>query len=182
MKKFTNNENASGALFALTATFLFCGLAYIVIGYGIDEVIRSFIASGGMPVSQMRHDTVNTLLLILQFEPFIMLIGMGIATWVSALKKQSGDVPVGKLIAAAGETILASLIVIALTAFGGEAIEFVINALDGLALPGSQSPVLYAVTQYIAPLFYGMMVLALVGAVIQFLLVCVQDVDVGVGL
>jgi hypothetical protein len=181
MKTYTNNESAASGVFAMVAAFLFFGIMAIALGAGYDRIVQITIGTAGGAVSQMRMDTLNTILLIMQFEPFVFFIGAGISTWVNANRSSSGDVPVGKLIFAGGETMVLTLLIMAFTSFGGMAIEAI---TDGTMAFSSVNPdiALFGAVQYVLPLFYGIMVIATIGLVIQYLIVCVQDVEYTGGL
>jgi hypothetical protein len=135
--------------------------------------IKMFTGTG---TSQMRFDIVNLQLLVFRAEPLILLIGLGINHWVNALREYSGAVSLGSLLMGAVEMIMLTVVMIALTLFGGAGIDMVMNAANGMTIVGATSE-LYGAVQYIAPVFYGFMLLILLGIVIQFVVMCVQTVD-----
>lgn len=182
MKFPPDNEVAAGATITITAVFLLSCILFVLIGFGIDKVImandgfQSIISS-----SQMRYDVIKIMLMTFEFEPFIILIGAGINVWVSSARTTSGESDLSGMVWAAAELLLLTLGMIALTTFGGLAIETVINVMNNIVLTATTQPGLYNAVIYIAPVFYGLCVLGLFGAVIQYIMTCVQTVDYGTG-
>jgi hypothetical protein len=75
--------------------------------------------------------------------------------------------------------VLLTLGMIALVMFGGMALESVINVINNVPFVVTSQIELYSAIIYIGPVFYGLCVLGLLGAVIQYLMLCVQTVDYG---
>ena len=173
----TNNEEAAGATFSLIAVFVLSGLLFVLIGFGIDKVIATQLSmAANMPASQMRYDIAQVMIMALRVEPFIVLIGAGLASWIISLRSASGDVPLSELLLGASEMIILTFVMIALELFGGMGIEKVIAAVNSIQVPGF-NVALFSAIQYGAPIFYGVCFLGLCFAIVQFLLVCVQVVD-----
>jgi hypothetical protein len=178
MSNHRDNETAAGSTITLVSVFLLSCILFILIGYGIDKIIMvSINMSGTMPSTQMRYDVIKIMLMIFQIEPFIILIGAGINTWVVSTRSQSGEVDLGGMIGGAAEMVLLTLGMIALVMFGGTALESVINVINNVPFVVTSQVELYSAIMYIGPVFYGLCVLGLMGAVIQFLMLCVQTVD-----
>jgi len=178
MKTRYDNEEAAGATITLIAVFFLSCILFILIGYGIDKIVAVSIATATIiPATQMRYDTIGVMLMIFRFEPFVILIGAGVNTWVVSTRSQSGEVDLGGMLGGAAEMILLTLGMIALTMFGGAAIEAVANTTNNIPAMIVPQLELYSAVIYIGPAFYGLCFLGLCGAVIQFVLLCVQTVD-----
>jgi hypothetical protein len=172
-----DNSEAAGAVISLVAVFLLSSILFIIIGYGVDRVIMTSIAMQSMPSSQMRYDVIRIMIMTFRFEPIVILVGSGLNAWVVSTRTLSGEIDLGGMLLGASEMILLTLVMIALTMFGGLGIEFVINMVTHSTILGTGELALFQAVQYIAPVFYGLCFLGLVGAVIQFILQCVQVVD-----
>lgn len=177
MKKVNNEEASAGGLLTLITVFILAGILFLLIGFAVDKIImvalRLFSSSG---TSQMRFDIVNLQLLVFRAEPIVLLIGLGINHWVNAMREYSGAVSLGSLLSGAAEMIMLTVVMIALTLFGGAAIDMIMNSTNGMNIVGATGE-LYGAVQYAAPVFYGFMLLILIGIVIQFVILCVQTVD-----
>ena len=175
-----SNDEAAGAVLTLVSVFLLSGILFVLIGYGIDKVIlTSFNLATTMPSSQVRYDVVQLMLKVFQFEPILILLGVAINAWVSSIRTQSGDVNLSAMMVGAAELIIITLVVIGLVMFGGMAIESVITAMNHFVIGGGGGqPGLFSAVQYSGMIFYGVCFLGLVGACIQYLILCVQTVDV----
>jgi hypothetical protein len=173
-----DNESAAGATISLVAVFLLSCILFILIGYGIDRIILTSInIAASMPATQMRYDTIMNMIMVFRFEPFIIIIGAGINTWVVSTRSQSGDVDLGGLLGGAAEMLLLTVGMIALVMFGGAALESVVSVINNVPFVVTEQIGLYSMIMYIGPIFYGLCFLGLVGAVIQFVMLCVQTVD-----
>jgi len=178
MKHTTDNSIAAGSTITMISVFLLSCVLFILIGFGIDKVImaslnfQSILAS-----SQMRYDVIKVMLMAFEFEPFIILFGAVVNVWVVSSRSQSGESDLSGMLVAASEMLLLTLGVVALTTFGGLAIESVIGVMNNLVLTTTTQPGLYSAVVYIAPVFYGLCVLGLFGVIIQFIMTCVQTVD-----
>lgn len=179
MKSRYDNEEAAGAVLSIVATFILSAILFLIIGYGVDRVIQLSIAMQGMPSSQMRYDVIRIMLTTFRFEPIIILVGVGINAWVASTRTLSGEVDLSNMLLGASEMIILTLVLIALTMFGGLGLEYVINIVNTSPILSSGNMLLYSAVQYIAPVFYGLVFLGLVGAIIQYILLCVQVVDFG---
>jgi hypothetical protein len=177
MKKVDNEEASAGGLLTLVTVFILAGILFLLIGFAVDKVImvglKLFSSTGD---SQMRFDMVNLQLLVFRAEPFVLLIGLGINHWVNALREYSGAVSLGSLLGGAAEMIMLTVVMITLTLFGGAGIDLVMNTTTPMAVVGAGTE-LYAAVQYVAPVFYGFMLLVTISIVIQFIVMCVQTVD-----
>lgn len=179
MKRDFDNDQAAGAVLSIVATFILSAILFIIIGYGVDRVIQLSIALQGLPSTQMRYDVVKIMLTTFRFEPIIVLVGVGINAWVASTRTLSGEVDLANMLLGASEMIVITLVCIALTMFGGLGLEYVINVVNTNLLLSSGDLLLYQAVQYIAPTIYGLCFLALVGAIIQYILLCIQVVDYG---
>lgn len=180
-KYVPDNSMAAGATLTIVSVFLLSCLLFVLIGYGVDKIIAlSLNFQSIFPATQMRYDTVKILLMAFEFEPFIILIGAGINVWASSTRTTSGESDLSGIAGAAAEMILLTLGVIALTMFGGAAIESVIYTMNNIVQVASPEPGLYAAVIFIAPVFYGLCILGLFGAIIQYIISCVQVVDYSV--
>jgi hypothetical protein len=172
-----NDEASAGGILTLVTVFLLAGILFLLIGFSVDRIVlvalKMFAGTGS---SQLRFDMVNLQLVIFRAEPFVLLIGLGINHWVNALREYSGAVSLGTLLYGAVEMIMLTVVMIALTLFGGAAIDMIIGTTTAHAIAGATTE-LYSAVQYIAPVFYGFMLLITLGIVIQFLVQCVQTVD-----
>jgi hypothetical protein len=176
----SDTELAAGATITLVSVFLLSCILYIIIGYGIDRIILSSIQMAStMPSTQQRFDTIRVMLTVFQFEPVIMLLGVGINTWVSSTRSESGEVDLSSMLVGASEMIILTLVIIALAMYGGAAIESVINVMNHFVAIGTPDVGLFSAVIYNAGLFYGLCVLALMGVIIQYIILCVRVVDYG---
>jgi hypothetical protein len=69
-----------------------------------------------------------------------------------------------------------TVVMITFTLFGGAGIDLIMSTANAQQILGATSE-LYSAIQYTAPVFYGFMLLILLGIVIQFIVTCVQTVD-----
>lgn len=174
--KYSNDEAAAG-IFTLIVVFLLASLMFILIGFGIDRfTLMSERMFTGSPVSQMRFDVVNLMLLVFRLEPIILLILIGINYLVAEMRQNTGMADVSTMIVGAAEMIIMTLVLIAFTLFGGSAVDAVVQFVNNYTV-ASPDLELYGAIQYIAPVFYGVMFLALLGVLVQFVMLCVQTVD-----
>ena len=175
-----DNESGAGSTITLVSVFLLTCILFVLIGYGIDKVIMvSLNMVNVIPATQMRYDTIKVMLLIFQFEPFIILIGAGINTWVVSTRSQSGEVDLGGMLAGASEMLLLTLGMIGLVMFGGAALEGLIGVINNVPYAMTSQADLYSAVIYIGPVFYGLCVIGLMGVLLQFLMLCVQTIDYG---
>lgn len=176
--KYIANEDASVAgVFTLISVFLLAGILFVLIGYGVDKVIFANTAmfGSGIAFSQMRFDTVNLQVMVFRAEPVILLIGLGINYWINALRQFTGAISLGVLLTGAIEMIFETLILIALTMYGGLGLDMVMQAINAWKVSGAAE--LYAAVQYTGPIFYGIMFLLSIAAVVMFFILCIQTVD-----
>lgn len=182
MKHFSDNSIAAGSTITLVSVFLLSCILFVLIGFGIDKVIMASVNFQTIVASsQMRYDVIKVMLMAFEFEPFVILIGAGINVWVVSARSTSGESDLSGMLVAASEMLLLTLGVIALTTFGGLAIESVIGVMNNLVITSATQPGLYSAVIYIAPVFYGLCTLGLFGVIIQFLMTCVQTVDYSTG-
>lgn len=179
MKPRYDNSDAAGAVITLVSVFLLSAILFLIIGYGVDRVVWINNALQGMPSSQLRYDTLSVMLMTFRFEPMVVLVGAGLNTWIASVRTFSGEVDLSGMLQGVAEMIILTLAVIALTMFGGIGIEFVINMVNTSPVLSGGDLMLYQAVQYVAPTFYGICFIGLLGAVIQFILQCVQVIDYG---
>lgn len=176
MKNY-DNEMAAAGIFTFVLVFFLAAILFVLIGFGIDRV--TLIAArmfDGTPASQLRFDVVNLQLLAFRIEPFLLLIGLGFNYWVGEMRQYSGMADVSTMIFASAEMITITFVVIVLTLFGGFGIDTVVNFVNHMIVINPDLDLFLAV-QYIAPVFYGIMLLVIVGVIAQFFMTCVQVVD-----
>jgi hypothetical protein len=175
---YMGNDVAAGATLTLVAVFLLSCVLFIFIGYGVDKIIAMSIAmQGNLPATQMRYDTIKILVMTFRFEPALILIGCGINTWVASTRTESGEVDLAQMLTQSSEMLFLTLGVIALTMFGGAALESIIYTMNNIPIIGTTQNGLYSAVIYIVPIFYGLCFLGLCGAIIQFVIQCVQTID-----
>lgn len=177
-----DNEEAAGATLTLVSVFLLSCVLFILIGYGVDKIVAISIATQSiMPATQMRYDVIRLMLLVFRFEPLILLLGGGINVWVVSTKAMGGwaESDLAQMGIGAAELILLTLGMIALVMFGGGALETVVNVVNNVPFVSGENAELYSAVIYVGVLFYGLCFLGLVGAVVQYLILCVRSVDYG---
>lgn len=178
--RFSNDEASVGGIFTLIAVFLIAGFLFVAIGYAIDQIIMTNINvfGSGTSFSQMRFDVVQLQILAFRAEPIIMLLGLGVNYWINSLRKFSGDISLGVVMAGAIEMIFSTLIIMALTLFGGMGLDAVMNYVNSANFPGADGVIgMFNAVQFVAPAFYGIMMLLTVGTIILFFVLCVQTTD-----
>ena len=176
-KRKWNEEASASGILTLVFVFMLCGILFVMIGFAIDRVVTTAIQGFSMfPVSQMRVDILKIMIMIFRFEPFIIVISLGINHLINANRSTSGFSDLSTLAISAGEMIILTVVIIALTFFGGMGVEMVINIINTTPI-GSPDLGLFSAIQYTLPVFYGMCVIGLMGSVIQFVVQCVSTVD-----
>jgi hypothetical protein len=178
MKCDYTNDDAAAGIFTFVLLFILCGILFLMIGYGVDRIIllaMSLFADGTF-ASQYRFDTVNLMLEIFRIEPLIVLFGIGINFWVSEGRLNSGMADTGTMIIAAAELLTMTLILVVFCLYGGYAFDSLVYYINHTTFP-SPDLSMFGAVQYISPVFYGMMLLILIGVVVQFLMTCVRVVD-----
>jgi hypothetical protein len=172
-----DNEEAASGIFTLVLIFLLASVLFIVIGYGIDRftLISSTMFSGSA-ATQLRFDTVNIMVAAFRVEPFILLIAAGMNYWMQEMRQYTGMADVGTMIMATVEMITMTMVAIAFTLFGGYGLDTVINFVNNYTFANPDLS-LFAAVQYLAPMFYGIMFLILIGIIIQFIITCIQTTD-----
>jgi len=172
-----SEDGSAGGLITLVLVIILAGIMYLLVGGAIDKIImvglKLFSGSGA---SQMRYDTINLLLLVFRAEPLVVLLGVGINHWVNALREYSGGVSLSGMAIAVIEMMIGTVIMVAITLFGGAAIDLVIASSNGMTIMGA-NPELYSAVQYTGPIFYGFCLLITIGLVIQFVITCVSVAD-----
>jgi hypothetical protein len=132
----------------------------------------------GDSFSQMRFDVVQLQIMAFRSEPIILLIGLGVNYWVNSIRRFSGEVSLGVVMAGAIEMIFSTLIIMALTLFGGMGLDAVISYVNGASFPGAEGVIgMFSAVQFVAPTFYGIMTLLTIGTIILFFVLCVQTTD-----
>jgi len=176
---YTNDAGAAG-VFTYVLLFLLSAILFLMIGYGVDRMILMSLNlfSSGNFMSQFRFDTVNLMLMAFRIEPLIMLLGITINFWVSEGRLNSGMADTGTMIIASTEMIVMTLILIMFTLYGGFGLDSLVYLINHTVTPNPDLSMFGAV-QYISPIFYGIMLLILIGVIVQFLMTCVQTVDYG---
>lgn len=176
-KHYPNDDASVAGVFTLISVFLLSGILFVLIGYGVDKVIfaNTSIFGSGIAFSQMRFDTVNLQVMIFRAEPVILLVGLGINYWINALRQFTGAISLGVLLTGAIEMIFETLILIALTMYGGLGLDMVMQTINAWEVTGASE--LYAAVQYTGPIFYGIMFLLSIAAVVLFFILCIQTVD-----
>lgn len=177
MNRQSSDSGAAG-IFTFVLCFFLAGILFFVIGFGVDKftLISSNMFVSGDGYSQLRFDTVNTMLLAFRIEPFILLLGLGLNYWVTEMRQFSAMADVGTMIIGTVELITMTLILIAFTLFGGFGLDTVVNFVNHYPIAGYDVS-LFSAVQYICPTFYGIMFLILVSIIVQFLMTCVSTVD-----
>jgi len=173
-----NNENASaGGIVTLVAIFLLAGALFIANGYAIDRFtqIANIASFAGGAASQLRYDVINLMVMVFRFEPILVLLSLGINRLMSANMQFSEVTPLSTLAFGAAEMILLTVVLVAVTMFGGYGLDTVVGVVTGMNLGDGNA--IYDLIQYIPNIFYGCMFLALIGVCIQFVLECVQVAD-----
>lgn len=179
MNKYSGfcNDDAAAGLFTFVTLFFLAAFLFLLIGFGVDRfTLISSTMFYGSHASQMRFDVVNLELLAFRAEPIILLLSLGINYWVGELRQFSGMVDIGTMIIATVEMITMTLIIVAFTLFGGYGLDTLIDFVNNFTV-ANPDLALFAAVQYIAPVFYGAMMLILFGVILQFIMTCVKTVD-----
>ena len=172
-----HEEASAGGIITLVAVFLVSGILFVAIGYGIDKItLLTATLYATSPASQIRFDTVEWMIAIFRIEPIILLIGAGINYFVNSIREYSGAVSLSVLLSGAAEMIALSIVLIAMTLFGGGAVDQVIYFINNWQIGGTPID-LFSAIQYTGVVFYGFMLLINISLIIQFLILCVQTVD-----
>jgi hypothetical protein len=171
-----DSESAAGGITTLFFAFLLAGVLFVLIGFGIDRMIllasRMFV---GAAASQMRFDIFSMQLMIFRVEPFIMLLGIGINYWINQIRQMSGSVMLGTLLMGAGEMIILTIVLMMFTLFGGMAIDFVIQFVNGWNFVVLED--MFFLIQYLGTIYYAIMFLLTIAVVAQFVILCFQTID-----
>lgn len=171
-----DNSEAAGGIITLIFCFFLAGILFVLIGFGIDRLTllasRMFV---DVAASQMRFDVFALQLVLFRVEPFILLIGVGINYWINQIRIQSGVVELGTLLMGAGEMIILTLVLMMFNLFGGYAIDFVIQFVNGWQFVVQED--MTFVIQYLGVIYYGFMMLLTIAVVAQFVVLCFQTVD-----
>jgi hypothetical protein len=171
------SDDAAGAVISLVFVFLLSAVLFVVIGYGVDKIVAALIALKSMPSTQMRYNVLIAMLTTFRFEPVVILVGAGLNSWVASLRTLSGEIDLSSMMLAASELIILTMALIALTMFGGLGLESVVNVVNHNPILSAGNLMLFSAVQYIPNVVYGMCFLGLIGAIVQFILTCVQVVD-----
>lgn len=171
-----NSEASAGGIVTFIAVILIGGMMFITNGFAIDRITAIMGTLPHTVAAQFRFDIVNYQIMVFRVEPIILLLGAGLNYLVNNLREYSGTIALSTIVIGAVEMIFLTLAAIALTLFGGQGIDMVVDVVDSWAIGGEVSDLFFA-TQFIGPVFYGLMLLVTIGLVIQFLILCVQTVD-----
>lgn len=170
------NDDAAGGIITLIFAFLLAGVLFVIISFSIDRFTllanRVFL---GAAANQLRFDIFAIQLAIFRAEPFILLMGIGINYWVNQIRMVSGAVELGTILLGAGEMIVLTVVLMMFNLFGGSAIDFVQQFINGWNFMVLED--MYFVIQYLGTVFYAFMFLLTVAVVAQFIVLCVQTVD-----
>jgi len=177
MRSGINNDDAAAGIFTFVVLFFLSAVLFTLVGFGVDRfTLISSTMFAGTPASQMRFDTVNLMLLAFRMEPIILFFAIGINYWVTELRQYSGMADVGTMIIAAVEMITMTLVLVAFALFGGYGLDTLVHVMNNFVIDNPDLS-LFAAVQYISPLFYGVMLLILIGVIVQFVMTCVRTVD-----
>lgn len=173
-----DNENASaGGIITFVTVFLVAGTLFVCCGFAVDKITAiAQLMYTASQTSQMRFDIVTWEVMVFRVEPIILLIGAGINYMVNSLREYTGSIALGTILVGAAEMITLTLVIIAVTIYGGAGMDSVINTVDGWQIGGNTADLFFATT-FIGPVVYGILLLITIGLVVQFLILCVQTVD-----
>jgi len=176
--KHNNDDGSAGGITTIVFIFLLAGVLFITNGYAIDKFTQ--IANTGMfatlAASQLRYDVFNLMVMVFRFQPFLILISLGINRLMSANMQFSEQTPLSSLTFGIVELEFATVFIMAITMYGGYALDGVISTITALKLGGIDTSG-YEIIQYIPNVFYGLLFLILIGMCVQFVLECVQVSD-----
>ena len=169
-----NEDATAGGLLTLVAVFLLAGFLFIAGGWPIDRISDLGISSfSALPANQLRFEVFNLMVTTWRTMPIIILIGGGFNYIIHSMRQFSGPSSIGDMIYSASEMILGSVVIMALEMFGGGALETVTSAASGLpAETGS-----FVIIQYLPGAFYGFCLIAMIGLIINYLIVCASVID-----
>lgn len=181
-KKYMDNEEASaGGIFALVSIFLLAGFIFVVNGFVLDQLTG--VANSGMfenvAASQLRYDVFNLMVMVFRFQPIMVLLALGLNQLMSSNMQFSEMTPLSKLAFGVIELEFITVIMMAVAMYGGYGLDAIVStvSLMGLGTTGTVGTTGYTLIQYIPNVFYGVMILIIIGATIQFVLECVQVSD-----
>jgi hypothetical protein len=171
-----DNESAAGGIITLVFCFILAGTLFVLIGFGIDRITlltsRLFV---GAAASQMRFDIFAFQIAIFRAEPFILLIGIGINYWINQIRQLSGTVMLSTLLMGAGEMIILTIVLMMFNLFGGMAIDFIVQFVNGWQFVVLDD--MFFLIQYLGTIFYALMFMLTIAVVAQFVILCFQTVD-----
>lgn len=181
-KKYMDNEEASaGGIFALVSIFLLAGFIFVVNGFVLDQLTG--VANSGMfenvAASQLRYDVFNLMVMVFRFQPIMVLLALGLNQLMSSNMQFSEMTPLSKLAFGVIELEFITVIMMAVAMYGGYGLDTIVSSVSalGLGATGTMGTTGYTLIQYIPNVFYGVMILIIIGATIQFVLECVQVSD-----
>jgi len=177
MRKYDNEEAmGSATIITLIFCFIFCGAMFAFISYPIDKITAlANTMLYGVPIMQSTMTTMSWQLVIFRVSPFLMFMGLCINSVVNAMRTTSGNVDVGGMLMAGGETIILIFVLICLNLIGGYSLSLVIGFVSRMQFV--PLPEHYEVIQ-ILPEFFGWMCMILtIACVAIFIVKCVSDVS-----
>jgi len=182
MKKHIDNEEASaGGIFALVSIFLLAGFIFVVNGFVLDQLtgIANSGIFAGVAASQLRYDVFNLMVMVFRFQPILVLLALGLNQLMSSNMQFSEMTPLSKLAFGVIELEFITVIIMAVAMYAGYGLDTVVSTVSnmGLGTTGTVGTTGYTLIQYIPNVFYGVMILIVIGATIQFMLECVQVSD-----
>lgn len=180
MVKHSNEDGSASGVVTLVFVFLLGGFLLIAAGYATDQLTGMLYMSGifsSTPATQLRYDVVNFQVMVLRFTPVLILVFLGINQILESNREFSGSTPLSAIAIAAAEMIFQNVIIMAVTLFGGFALDKIVATMTGLALGAQQTGLYGGLIQYIPSVFYGVLFLATVGSCVLFAMYCIQVVD-----
>jgi hypothetical protein len=174
------NENAAGStvsLFTLFAVVLLGGFMLVACGYVVDIITQSLNnpALMALHASQFRYVVMANQLLMFHATPIVIIFGIIIGTIIASQKQFSDYSPLSTFAIAVTECVVTQLLVIALTAYVGAALDsaFYYGSQIGIG----QGSAFWTLAQYIPMLFYGVMFIISLGSLIWFFTTCIRVSD-----
>jgi len=180
--KYMDNEDGSaGGIFTLVSIFLLAGFLFVVNGFVLDQL--TLMANSGMfattAASQLRYDVFNLIIMVFRFQPIIVLIALGINQLMSSNMQFSETTPLSSLAFGVIELEFITTIIMAVAMFAGYGLDTVVSTVSttGIGASATMGTSGFTLIQLIPNVFYGTMLIIIIGATIQFVLECVQVSD-----
>jgi len=95
VKRHSNEDASAGGLAGLFILFCVCSLFISFLAPVVDkttETNNAMIGTPGLPMSQERISTLETLSDAFAAMAFVILIALGINFWIAAIRDQSTEV------------------------------------------------------------------------------------------